>query len=405
MNFVSQNLDVGRLSTVDQRACPDGMPIAHSGRMNLAPAPVTSASLILHDDEPTLAHLRSLLNSAGYETASAPTAYKLLSIDFSEPPQLVLLGMTSLDDRDVEVVTVLRKRWPDAWILALYPATLRERAAHALALGADASLPEPFYAGEILAIARRVSVQSAIHARTPVITPHTTEDVGHPASFEHLAAGVAHMVRNPLQIVELQLDTAEVDKKLDIGGIREQIARIEGVVDELTRFAGRSDTGSEPVDVSALVERVFAKTKKKAAGPTFSVRSETEKAEVVGSPDLLRGVFETLRQRAERTTPQSGRVEIRARLRAEGARRVVEVLVTDGGPRMTDVARARMFEPFPDAASLQEGTGLELAASAGVVRAHGGSMASLPAGEVGTTIVVRLPLRDSNTHAAKAGVR
>jgi signal transduction histidine kinase len=126
---------------------------------------------------------------------------------------------------------------------------------------------------------------------------------------------------------------------------------------------------------------------------------------VIGSPDLLRGVIETLRQRAERTTPSSGRVEVRSRLRVEGVRRVVEITVTDGGPRMTDEARARMFEPFPDAASLQEGTGLELAALAGVVRAHGGSMASLAAGEVGTTIVVRLPLRDGHAAAVKAGER
>jgi len=140
-----------------------------------------------------------------------------------------------------------------------------------------------------------------------------------------------------------------------------------------------------------LVEKAFDKGKKKTAAATIAVRADVAKADVVGSTELLREVFETLRRRAERVTPADGRIDVRIRVRTDGARRVAEVAVADGGPRLSDARRARLFEPFSDAAALQEGTGLELAAAAGVVKSHGGAISADATGEAGTTIVVRLP--------------
>jgi signal transduction histidine kinase len=358
---------------------------------------MSSPALILHDDERTLSLVRGLLESAGYETASAASAYRLLSLETAEPPRLVLLGMTALDDRDVELVSILRRRWPDAWILAMFPAALRERAAHALAFGADASLPEPFYAGELLAIARRVMARTAAPgppaAETGAAPPAAPPA---PGAVENLAGGVAHMIRNPLQIIALQLETGEADGAVDVPGLREQIGRIEGVVEELARYAGGRSVAREPVDVGELVAHAFAaRSKKKTAGPTITVKAADEKAETLGSAELLRGVFETLRRRADAVTPGDGKIDVRVQVRVDAGRRIVEVSVTDGGPRLADARRARLFDPFPDAETLRDGTGLELAALAGVVRDHGGAATASAAGPVGTTIVVRLPARET----------
>jgi len=394
MNPLSRKLDVSsRLPATAQGADP-GMAIAPSGRRESASQTMTSSALILHDDESTLTLVRGLLESAGYESGAATSSYRLLGLEVAAPARLIVLGMTALEDRDVELVPLLRRRWPDAWILALFPAALRERAAHALALGADACLPEPFYPGEILAIARRAAARAAPgdHA-SPQPAPEPAAAPG--GGVEQITAGVAHMIRNPLQIIELLIETAESDgKKLDVVAMREQVERIEGVVEDLARCAGRRDAPFEPVDVGQLLERVFAKPKKKGVGPAFVVRTAEDKVEVLGAPELLRAALETLRQRAERTTPTDGRVDVRMQVRADGGRRVVEISVTDGGPRLADARRARLFEPFPDVETLQEGTGLELAALAGIVRAHGGSTSASSAGALGTTIVVRLPVRD-----------
>ena len=132
-----------------------------------------------------------------------------------------------------------------------------------------------------------------------------------------------------------------------------------------------------------------------AAGVVLAVATTDDPAEVLAAPGLLRAGLEHLRERAERVTPAGGRVEVRTQSRTEGGRRVVEVAVTDGGPRLADDRLARLFDPYPDAESVQDGTGLELAALAGIVRDHGGSISASAAG-IGTTILVRLPARPAS---------
>jgi signal transduction histidine kinase len=348
---------------------------------------MTTAALILHDDEPTLALARGLLESAGYAPSCVPSVYRLLLEDGPVSPRLVVLAVSAVDERDMEIVPVLRARWPEATFLVTYPAALRERASRALSLGADAYLPEPFYPGELIAIARRAAAGRV--AAKPLDAPPRTAQ---PGGVEQLAAGVAHSIRNPLQILELQLGTAEGDGGLvDVPAMREQLRRISGVLDGLAKFAGRRDIALRPVDVTRLVSHVFSERVARASSPAFEVHAPAEPCVVQGSEELLRAGLKSLRDRAARVTPADGTVHVATSKRAEGARGIVEVAVTDGGPALTESARARLFDPYPDAATVQDGTGLELAALAGIVRDHGGTVAALAAETGGTTIVVRLP--------------
>jgi signal transduction histidine kinase len=349
---------------------------------------MTTSALILHDDEPTLALARGLLDSAGFTPVPVSSVYRLLLDDGPADPRLVVLGVSAIDERDMEIIPVLRARWPGACLLVLYPDVLRDRAARALALGADAYLPEPFYPGELLAIARRAAAGRA-PARPEAAQPSRAGGV------EQLAAGVAHSIRNPLQILELELGTAEADGEPDLPAMREQVRRIANVLDGLAKFSGRRDVATRPVDVNRLVAHVFSERVASASSPAFDVRTAEEAAVVLASQELLRAGLESLRDRAARVTPAGGVVRVTTQLRADEGRRVVEIAVTDGGPALAESVRARLFDPYPDAAAVQDGTGLELAALAGIVRDHGGSVAARAAGAAGTTIVVRLPAHEA----------
>jgi signal transduction histidine kinase len=364
---------------------------------------MSTASLLLHDDEPTLALVRGLLLSAGFESVAESSVYKVILSDAGPSPRLVVLGMTAVDERDMEIVPALRQRWPDAWILVLYPASLRERAARALSTGADASLPEPFYPGEFLALARRIAAAPRPNGHAARDGPGARARSG---GVESLAAGVAHSIRNPLQILELQLGTAEAEGSMDLRGMREQLRRIGNVVDGLARFSGRRDVSLRPVDVGELVAHVFIDLGKDALGKDgagrFVVRTGDAPTTVLASHDLLRAGLECLRDRAVRVTPPGAPVEVRVEPRPDAGRRVVEVAVTDGGPPLTDEQRDRLFDPYPDSAGVQDGTGLELAALAGIVRDHGGAVEASAAPSGGTTIRIRLPAADPETAAGKA---
>jgi signal transduction histidine kinase len=335
------------------------------------------SALLLHDDDATLALLRDLLHAAGYVSVECKSVFQVLLAEEPRDPRLVVIGMTAVDQRDQEVVSSLRKRWPRACILVLFPAALRERAAAALELGADGYLPEPFYPREFDAIVRRLG---AAPAPAAAARPR-------PGGVEQLAAGVSHSIRNPLQILELQIGAAEADGKVDAPGMREQLHRITGVLDGLLRYSGRRDTAQQPVDVHQLVGLVFGHNGHGADEPA---------AVALGQYELLRAGLESLRDRAIRVSPNDASVRVDVELRVENGGRFVDVRVTDAGPELTDDQRAALFDPYPDAAAVQDGTGLELAALAGIVRDHGGTVEAQAASGGGTTILVTLPAADTN---------
>jgi signal transduction histidine kinase len=78
-------------------------------------------------------------------------------------------------------------------------------------------------------------------------------------------------------------------------------------------------------------------------------------------------------------------VEVRIGRREGG----VELSVSDSGPGISAVARARLFEPF--FTTKPRGTGLGLAVSQAIARAHGGSIDAGAAPGGGACFTLRLP--------------
>jgi signal transduction histidine kinase len=118
----------------------------------------------------------------------------------------------------------------------------------------------------------------------------------------------------------------------------------------------------------------------------------TERVEVLGAPDLLRAAFEAVHDRAQRETPDGGEVEVATALVDENGARFAEIRVTDGGAAPAPARLAHVFDPFPDADQVAPGSGIEMAAAAGIVRNHGGSAEARPGVRAGTAVILRLPV-------------
>jgi len=355
-------------------------------------------ALVLHDDPRTVAVTRSVLVAEGFEVVAAESPYRLLEEVADRDPDLVLLGLAGLEDRDLELVAILRRRCRKAALLALFPALLRERAARALDYGADGYLPEPFYPGELASMARAVVARGL--ASGPSARP---ESRAADESLFRLAAGIAHSVRNPLQIVELQLGGFETDGKLDLVGVRMQLARVAAVAESRTRFSGRRKLSTSVVDVNALVKRACAEGPKRPRPVRLDLGAA--RIEVMGSSDLLQAAVEAVHDRAQRLTPAGGTVVVATSLATDRGAASAEVTVTDGGPRLDPASLATLFDPFPDADRVVEGSGMEMAAAAGIVRNHGGSVSARAGRESGTTVVLRLPARNADGKIPPAEAR
>ena len=109
---------------------------------------------------------------------------------------------------------------------------------------------------------------------------------------------------------------------------------------------------------------------------------------VQADPSELHQVALNLLANAVAFTPRGGRVEAATPLE-EGA---CVLRVRDTGPGIPPEAMPRLFEPFFTTRG-PEGTGLGLAVSHGIVRAHGGSIGAANDPRGGALFTVRLPVR------------
>jgi signal transduction histidine kinase len=87
--------------------------------------------------------------------------------------------------------------------------------------------------------------------------------------------------------------------------------------------------------------------------------------------------------------PNGGEVIINVGYGKEG----VEIVLTDTGCGILDSERERIFEPF--VSTKEDGTGLGLSVSYGIIQAHGGTIELLPDRDQGASFRIIIPTGES----------
>jgi signal transduction histidine kinase len=201
--------------------------------------------LLVHRQGATARGAVEVLRGEGIDVSSAENVFQAVSLFAERPADLVHLSLAEFEERDLEVLRVLRDIRPSVYVLLSFPMTLRDLAVKALARGADAYVVEPFYLGEYLDLVRRGIARARIGAPAPA--PESTD-------LERLAGAVAHAVNNPLQIVELLL--SQEAGKLERGELRQEARRIRDVVVELLAFSRRRERPQTALDLNGLLREL-----------------------------------------------------------------------------------------------------------------------------------------------------
>lgn len=182
-----------------------------------------------------------------------------------------------------------------------------------------------------------------------------------------------------------------------VGAILESVARLGVLIDNVLDLT-QSDSGSlllaeEEVDLAGLCEEIAEKSRDAAArkGIEFVVEIDSKAGTLTGDRRRLGQALEHVLGNAFAYTREGGRVL----LRASGARKGAEIIVSDNGSGIDPADQARVFDRFhrTEAASgsAEAALGLGLPLARQFVEAHGGTIELMSEPGEGTTVTIRLP--------------
>ncbi len=228
-------------------------------------------------------------------------------------------------------------------------------------------------------------------------------DVDKLATIGQLAAGLAHEIGSPLQVLEGRLATLET-KSSDAETRRiattllEQARRITRIVSRLTGVARRRHERTGPVELGppmrTVVELLDGEARRRGVRLTFAMGRDIPLVET--DPDSIQQVTLNLVRNALDATPDGGRIEVHLESgqldRTDGrTTQSARIIVRDTGRGMDEATRERVFDAFYTTRAETGGTGLGLAVVKGIVDEHRGHVEVSSEPGRGSTFVIDLP--------------
>jgi signal transduction histidine kinase len=224
------------------------------------------------------------------------------------------------------------------------------------------------------------------------------------AEIGHLASGLAHEIKNPLNALSLGLDVLRRRHKPEaeapaadyvqrIGALREEIDRLAALINNFLAYGRPLALNRTAVDLAGIAEATVSDLGETAAqvGVTISAELDGGLPRAVADGSLVKSALWNLVQNAVQEMEAKGgtlRVVLR-RSPAEGPPRA-EILVEDDGPGIAPADLPNLFEPY--FSRKDGGVGLGLAMVKRIVEEHGGSVSAENREEGGARFRLLLPL-------------
>lgn len=217
------------------------------------------------------------------------------------------------------------------------------------------------------------------------------------ASMGKMAAGTAHHLNTPLAAILLRVQMMR--ERAGNGPYTADLERLESglhfcrqFVQRLLDFSRRPPARKQPEDATQAIQSVVSflspAVQTKGAAVTLDLGA-IEGKRVLADRNLLEALFSTLLSNALDAVGEHGSIAIRA---GETCDSEIEIRIADNGCGIEAADQQHVFEPFFTTKGPGKGTGLGLAIARNIVLEHGGSIRLESRPEVGSTVIVRLPV-------------
>ncbi len=217
------------------------------------------------------------------------------------------------------------------------------------------------------------------------------------AAIGQLAAGVAHEVNNPIQVIRGYLKTMGPDTPPEVLGeelkiLDEEAAACQRIAEDLVAFARVPELRRDHTDMERLLRESVNRFGETEEGSKQPIRLTVEPGRTLADGGRLRQVVRNLLVNASSFSESGQPIDVVGRLLATGG---YEIAVSDRGPGIAAGDQAKIFEPF--FTKRAGGSGLGLSVCIGIARAHGGTIEveNNPGG--GATFRVKIPGNESAT--------
>ena len=218
-----------------------------------------------------------------------------------------------------------------------------------------------------------------------------------------LAASIAHEINNPLEAVVNLLylvgaSSSLEESKCHAQTAMDELARVSEIVTQTLRFH-REPSKPAMVQVAEVVDSALVLYQTRLTAARIVIEKDFRECRpVLARSGELRQLILNLVGNAVDAMARGGTLKIRitnSREHTNGSRAGIRLTVADTGPGIPPAIKKRLFEPFVSTKG-NNGTGLGLWVSSGIVRKHGGTIqvkSSALSPVTGTVFSIFLPLQ------------
>lgn len=227
-----------------------------------------------------------------------------------------------------------------------------------------------------------------------------------------LAAGVAHELNNPLMIVQGYAENIEMllnQPHLPVSDLKSQTAeilraadRMSRIISQMTRMVRSTDIRFELIDLQEITQSVlrFLGHEIKYSNTTVEVAFEAGNLVKCDHSQIEQVIMNILSNALHALESRSENRKIR--ISAVKRENAVELKIWNNGPPIPQSIQDKVMAPFFTTKEVGKGTGLGLAVSFGIMKAHGGSLNFASEEAAGTEFRLLFPAPEVKPVEAKA---